>query len=92
MKAKKFKLGSIICGIGGVGMLAMRVMNGMEMDGVKNSAAQIIQAGAKTMSRSEYLEMASKQNTQLVIAGITFLAVAAVLALLFVKSSKKEDN
>lgn len=87
MKNKTF-IGSIVTGVVGILALIMGAFTGVEMIGVKSSSARLVQAGSKTMSRSEYFKQAGGTLTGCIVLGALCLAAAVVLYLRYKKQNK----
>lgn len=90
MKKNKTFIGSIVTGVIGILALAMGAFTGMEMISIKNSSAHLVQAGSKTLSRSEYLDQAGTTVTLCVVLGVVCVAAAVVLYLRYKKQNKAD--
>lgn len=90
MKKNKTFIGSIITGVIGILALIMGAFTGMEMISIKNSGAALVQAGSKTLRRSEYLEQAGGTVTVCVVLGVLCVAAAVVLYLRYKKQNKAD--
>lgn len=90
MKKDKTFIGSIVTGVIGILALAMGAFTGMEMISIKNSSALLVQAGSKTLSRSEYLDQAGTTVTLCVVLGVACVAAAVVLYLRYKKQNKAD--
>lgn len=90
MKKNKTFIGSIVIGVIGVLALILGAFTGIEMSSVKSSGAALVQAGSKTLSRSEYLEQAGGTVALCVGLGAVCVAVAVVLYLRAKKQNKAD--
>lgn len=90
MKKNKTFVGSIVIGVIGVLALILGAFTGMEMSSVKSSGAHLVQAGSKTLSRSEYLEQAGGTLTICLVLGAVCVAAAVVLYLRSKKQNKAD--
>ncbi len=90
MKKNKTFIGSIVTGVIGILALIMGAFTGMEMISIQNSSASLVQAGSKTLSRSEYLEQAGGTVALCVGLGAVCVAVAVVLYLRAKKQNKAD--
>lgn len=86
---KTLKNCSLVSAILAVVMLIGRIAMGMEMSTVEKSGALFVVSGSKEMTRSDYMEYASKLNTTMVILLVVFAVLAVVAYSKYKKSTKQ---
>lgn len=89
-KEKQTLIGSIVSLVVAVIALIGRFALSSELNGIKKSGALIVISGSKEMTRSEYIEYATKLITSCTAAAVFLLILAAVLFVVY-RNIKKRD-
>lgn len=76
-------IGSIVTAVKGILLYLVRMLVSSQMYGIKNSADQIVQIGAGTMRKKEYLKFAAEMIRKLTIGSIIFIMIAIVIFVLY---------